>query len=64
MVFTGARQTGKTALARLRFPQYEYLSIEDPVMRVGYAQLTAHQWQDLYPHAILDAVQKEPRLKV
>lgn len=40
------------------FPEYEYLSIEDPVARLHFAGLTAEQWQDLYPVAILDEVQK------
>ena len=62
IVLTGARQTGKTTLARHLFPDYEYLSIEDPVMRGQYARLTASQWRTLYPVAILDEVQKEPVL--
>jgi len=32
------------------------------VLRVSYAHLTAAQWHELYPRAILDEVQKEPRL--
>lgn len=62
IVLTGARQTGKTTLVRKLFPDYEYISIEDPVMRGQYAQLTAEQWKTLYPNAILDEVQKEPIL--
>ncbi len=62
LVFTGARQTGKTTLARSVFPSYEYLSIEDPVVRREYVKLTAAQWRALYPAAILDEVQKEPLL--
>lgn len=62
IVLTGARQTGKTTLVRKLFPDYEYLSIEDPVMRSQYLQLTASQWKVLYPRAILDEVQKEPTL--
>ena len=62
IVFTGARQTGKTTLARKLFPQYEYISIEDPIMRSKYAQLTAVQWKTLFPFAILDEIQKEPVL--
>jgi hypothetical protein len=62
LVLTGARQTGKTTLARHLFPGYQFLSIEDPVLRSSYASLTASQWKDLYPNAILDEVQKEPRL--
>ncbi len=62
IVLTGARQTGKTTLARRCFPEYAYLSIEDPVMRLNYKKLTAAQWEALYPRAILDEVQKEPSL--
>ena len=61
-MFTGARQTGKTTLARALFPEYAFLSIEDPVLRGSYARLTAAQWRSLYPTAILDEVQKEPSL--
>jgi len=39
IVFTGARQTGKTTLAREMFPDYEYISVEDPVTRVNYTHL-------------------------
>lgn len=62
IILTGARQTGKTTLARACFPQYTYLSIEDPVLRGQYSLLTASQWEKTYPNAILDEVQKEPRL--
>jgi uncharacterized protein len=62
VVLTGARQTGKTTLVRHLFPDYEYISVEDPVMRGRYSQLTASQWKTLYPTAILDEVQKEPAL--
>lgn len=62
IVFTGARQTGKTTLARKLFPAYEYISIEDPVTRDQYSTLTAAQWKHTYPFAILDEIQKEPKL--
>ena len=32
VVLTGARQTGKTTLARTLLPDYRFLSIEDPVL--------------------------------
>ena len=62
IVFTGARQTGKTTLARHLFPDYEYITIEDPVTVGAFLKLTAAQWQKMYPQAILDEVQKEPVL--
>jgi predicted AAA+ superfamily ATPase len=62
LVLTGARQTGKTTLIRQAFPDYEYLSIEDPVARGQYAKLSAAQWKKLYPCAVLDEIQKAPLL--
>ncbi|MDR3167286.1 MAG: ATP-binding protein [Treponema sp.] len=62
LVLTGARQTGKTTLARYCFPDYPYLSIEDPIRRGDYQKLSADQWEALYPRAILDEVQRKPVL--
>ncbi len=62
IVLTGARQTGKTTLVRQIFPDFNYISVEDPIMRKTFTDLTALQWKTLYPKAILDEVQKEPQL--
>ena len=62
IVLTGARQTGKTTLAKRIFPDYPYLSIDDPVMVEEYKKLSAQEWKALYPVAILDEIQKEPGL--
>ena len=62
IVLTGARQTGKTTIARYCFPDYAYLSLEDPVQKNDYLKLTAAQWKALFPRAILDEVQKTPAL--
>ena len=62
IVFTGARQVGKTTLVKHLFPEYEYLSIEDPILRKAYSNLSAAQWKSQYPKATLDEVQKEPQL--
>lgn len=62
IILSGARQTGKTTLARLSFPEYKYLSIEDPITREPFTRLSADQWAIQYPKAILDEVQKEPVL--
>ena len=62
IVITGARQTGKTTLVKKTFPDYEYISIEDPVLRKTYLNLTAQEWQSSYPKALLDEIQKEPTL--
>ena len=62
IVLTGARQTGKTTLVRSGFGDYAYLSLEDPVVRPDFLALSAVQWQQQYPVAILDEVQKAPGL--
>jgi len=62
IVLTGARQTGKTTLVKQIFPNFTYISIEDPVTVEQYKLLTADQWKSIYPRAILDEVQKEPQL--
>lgn len=62
VVLTGARQVGKTTLVRKAMPQYQYLSIEDPMSRDAYGRLSASQWHLLYPQAALDEVQKLPQL--
>jgi predicted AAA+ superfamily ATPase len=62
IVLTGARQTGKTTLTKILFNDYTYISIEDPVVVNSYKSLTASQWNQLYPFAVLDEVQKEPKI--
>lgn len=62
IVLTGARQTGKTTLVRKAFPNYPYISIEDPIVVSEYKNLSAAQWNSLFPSAILDEIQKEPQL--
>jgi predicted AAA+ superfamily ATPase len=62
IVLTGARQTGKTTLAKLGFPEMTYIALDDPMMSGQYASLTASQWHHLYPNAVLDEVQKVPSI--
>ena len=62
LILTGARQTGKTTLVKKAFPDYANISVEDPLLRNTYLNLTAQQWAKLYPNALLDEVQKEPSL--
>lgn len=62
LVLTGARQTGKTTIARTGFTDYPYISLEDPVTRGQYAAMTSAQWYSRFPKAVLDEIQKEPAL--
>jgi predicted AAA+ superfamily ATPase len=61
-VLTGARQTGKTTLAREAFPDRPYVSLDDPVLRPSYTRLAATDWIERLPVALLDEVQKAPSL--
>ena len=62
IVFTGARQTGKTTIAHNCFSDYFYLAIDDLVHSRDLLNLTAKQWSRIYPKAVLDEIQKEPAL--
>jgi len=62
LVITGARQTGKTTLVKHLYPDYAYVSIEDPVVVDQYKSLTAAQWELNFPLAIIDEIQKEPQI--
>ncbi len=62
IALTGARQTGKTTLVQTGFPGYTYISLEDPVVRPEYSALSAPQWHENFPKAILDEVQKVPAI--
>ena len=62
IIFTGARQTGKTTIARQCFADYAYLPIDDIVRSRELLKLTAEQWKSLYSKAVLDEIQTEPAL--
>jgi predicted AAA+ superfamily ATPase len=62
IVLTGARQTGKTTIARRGFADYVYLAVDDSVQCANLVKLTSSQWQTFYPQAVLDEIQKEPAL--
>jgi len=59
---TGARQTGKTTLLKNTFNDHAWILLDDPVMRKQYTSMTASQWKESFPCAILDEIQKLPRL--
>ncbi len=58
----GPRQAGKTTLCRMAFPDYQYVSLEDPDTRV-YASEDPRGFLDEYRQkVILDEVQRVPQL--
>src|SRR5947207_832509 len=59
---TGARQTGKTTLARAAFPDLRYVTMDDPRERDRVGSLSAAEWPRAVGDAIIDEAHKEPRL--
>lgn len=62
VVLSGARQVGKTTLVQHCFPEYQYVSVEDPAVRPAFSRMSAREWIRRYPCAIIDEVQKVPSL--
>jgi len=62
VLLTGARQTGKTTLARAVYPDLRYLNLDAPEQREALRAVRADQWADTVGPAILDEAQKEPGL--
>lgn len=59
---TGARQTGKTTLARLLYPELRYISLDEVEARLALRELPTRAWSAAVGPAILDEAQKEPSL--
>lgn len=62
VTLTGPRQSGKSTLAKAVFPDYNYVSLEDPDNR-AFAQDDPRAFLDYYDkHVIIDEVQRVPEL--
>ncbi|MDR1715976.1 MAG: ATP-binding protein [Prevotella sp.] len=62
VTLTGPRQSGKSTLLRMCFPEYQYISLEDPDMRL-YALEDPRGFLSTYPDkTIIDEVQRVPEL--
>ncbi len=60
VLLTGARQTGKTTLAKAIYPDLRYVNLDAPENREAVRVLMSAAWsRDIGP-AILDEAQKEP----
>lgn len=60
LTITGPRQSGKTTLAKMAFPKYQYISLEDPEIR-HIAQTDAKDFFKRYTkHVIIDEAQRVP----
>ena len=62
ITITGPRQAGKTTLAQLQFPDYKYVNLEDPDVRL-LAERDSKEFLEQYPApVIIDEVQRVPKL--
>ncbi len=62
ITLTGPRQSGKSTLLRMTFPDYTYISLEDPDIR-SFAEEDPRGFLATYPSkVILDEVQRVPNL--
>lgn len=62
IALTGPRQSGKTTLLKNTFPDYKYVSLEDPNMR-DFAQTDPKGFLKVYPERVIfDEVQRVPHL--
>ena len=62
ILLTGARQTGKTTLARKVYPDLAYFNLDAPEQREAIRGVRADAWAATIGPAILDEAQKEPSL--
>lgn len=60
VIITGARQTGKTTLARATYPDLNYLNLDAIELREAVREARTDQWAAVFGPAILDEAQKEP----
>ena len=60
VIITGARQTGKTTLARAIFPDLNYVNLDAFEIREAIRLVRTDSWATAVGPAILDEAQKEP----
>lgn len=60
VVITGARQTGKTTLAREVYPDLRYLNLDAIELRAMMREVRTSRWGEEVGSAVLDEAQKEP----
>jgi len=62
LAFTGPRQSGKTTLAKMSFPEYKYVSLENPQM-LDFAMNDPKGFLGIYDkRVIIDEIQNAPEL--
>ncbi len=60
VILTGARQTGKTTLAKAAYPDLRYVNLDAPENREALRAIASASWARDVGATILDEAQKEP----
>ncbi|RPH93452.1 MAG: ATP-binding protein [Calditrichaeota bacterium] len=60
ILITGARQTGKTTLAKTKYPHLRYINLDSPENRELIRYISSSSWPTDVGNAIIDEAQKEP----
>ncbi len=60
VVLTGARQTGKTTLAKAKYPELRYINLDAPENREMLRKISTPSWAATIGNAVIDEAQKEP----
>ena len=60
LLLTGARQTGKTTLAKKKYPHLRYINLDAPENRELLRIIPTASWAQDVGNAIIDEAQKEP----
>lgn len=59
---TGARQTGKTTLAKTKYSELNYINLDAPENRETLRSISTVSWAQSVGNAVIDEAQKEPSL--
>lgn len=62
IVLTGARQVGKSTLAKQLYGDYFFVDMDSPVERSIYAAMTPSDWHEAASTIVIDEIQKLPEL--
>jgi hypothetical protein len=60
VLLTGARQTGKTTLARFKYSNLSYINLDAPENREYLKTISSASWARDIGNAVIDEAQKEP----
>jgi predicted AAA+ superfamily ATPase len=62
VILTGARQTGKTTLAKQHYGHMSYINLDAPENRETLRTISTIAWHKTVGNAVIDEAQKEPQI--